>query len=419
MSLTANGRSELRGSCMALDPVESKIVDAIAGRRERMLADLAALVSIPTGHGFREGLEQTRSWMAARLGALGATITRSAGAARPDWLREPSVAGADACEMICAMRIGSGTGARILLSGHLDTVHDPAGSFRKLSAEVDGIRQGPGAADMKGGLVVALTGLESLHALEIPVRWSFALNADEESGSFASAAHLQALAKEHDIGLVLEPTAAEGKFVTARAGSAQFRIDAFGRAAHAGRDAAQGISAVGALAGAITQVLAISDPAVGRTVNIGPLQGGAATNIVPDHAAAWGNARYSNDAQRGEIEATLAACATNDASALPRVTVRVIHNRPRKPETPAVRAIADIALGVAADLGIKAGTTATGGVSDANVLQAAGLPCLDGLGVRGGNLHRLDEFVVVESLVERATLLAILMHRLARTPSVL
>lgn len=406
---------------MSLSDIERKIIDEIARRAQRMHLDLGQIVAIPTGYGCRKGLDETRAWMSARLSALGAKMHRTAGGDRPDWLREPRVGGeggADAGDVLCADRLdGAVDGVRILLSGHIDTVHDPAGAFRELSQEQNGIRHGPGAADMKGGLIVAVTALETLHALGVPVRWSFVLNADEETGSFSSAHHLQLIAKKHDVGLVLEPAADGGKFVTARSGSAQFRIDAFGRAAHAGRDAASGISAVAALCEAITKVLSISDPAVGRTMNIGPLEGGEATNIVPDHAAAWGNARYQSDEQRTEIDHALAQIATH-AHELPRITVRTIHNRPRKPATSEVQAIAEVALAVARELSLTTGTTSTGGVSDANVLQAAGLPCLDGLGVRGGNLHRLDEFVIVASLPERATLLALLIYRLAARPSV-
>ncbi len=402
---------------MSLDEVEGRLVAEVEGRAAQMVRDLTELVSIPTGHGSHAGLERTRTWMRVRLGALGASITRHEGMPRPAWLREPSVAGADGGDLICARRLDGATGTRILLSGHLDTVHDPVGTFQTLSEEVDGIRQGPGCADMKGGLVVGLTALEALHACGVSVRWSFVLNADEESGSFASADHLTALAREHDIALVLEPAAPGGKFVTERAGSAQFRIDAFGRAAHAGRDAAQGISAVGALCAAISRVLAHSDPAAGRTINIGPLQGGEATNIVPDHAIAWGNARYTSDEQRRDIDALFASVATG-GDCLPRIEIRTSHNRPRKPQTSEVAALAGVALGVAAERGVAAGTASTGGVSDANILQAAGIPVLDGLGVRGGNLHRADEYIVTASLVERATMLALLIYRLARGRSV-
>lgn len=406
---------------MPLNNAEQKIADGIASRSAQMLMDLAHLVAIPTGHGYKKGLEETRAWMSARLSAMGAKIHRTAGGDRPDWLREPCVDGegeADSSDILFADRLAGGVdGVAILLCGHIDTVHDPAGTFQKLSDEQNGIRHGPGAADMKGGLIVALNALEVLHALGISVRWSFAINADEESGSFCSAHQLQLIAKKHDVGLVLEPAGGEGKFVVERSGSAQFRIDAFGRAAHAGRDAALGISAVAALCEAISKVLSISDPAVGRTMNIGPLEGGEATNIVPDHAAAWGNARYQSDEQRAEIDRALAQIVTHD-HALPRITVKAIHNRPRKPATAQVMAIAQVALAVAHDLSVPAGTLSTGGVSDANVLQAAGLPCLDGLGVCGGNLHRTDEFVLSASLVERATILAVLINRLVSRPSV-
>ncbi len=399
---------------MPLDELERKLVAHISQRRGAMLADLAHLVSIPTGHGCAHGLEATRAWMSARLVQLGASMTRHGGGCKPDWLREPRVDSADAGDVIVAARLGAApTGVRVLLSGHIDTVHDPAGEFRELSGDDAGVRRGPGAADMKGGLIVALAALESLHAMKSALRWSFVLNADEETGSFSSAAHLQAIARNHDIGLVLEPAAAEGSIVTARAGSSQFRIDAHGRAAHAGRDAAKGISAVDALCRAVTKVLAVSDPSVGRTVNVGPLQGGEATNIVPDHAVAWGNARYQSDEQFAEIERALKSIEVGSGDELPRVVVRAIHNRPRKPATREVNALADVAIEVARDLSLTVGTVSTGGVSDSNVLQAAGLPCLDGLGVRGGNLHRSDEFIVVASLTERAAMMAILLHRLA------
>jgi len=273
---------------------------------------------------------------------------------------------------------------------------------------------------MKGGVVAAFAALEAVRSLGIPLRWTLALNADEEVGSFASMDALRALASEHDVGLVTEPPMADGAFVVSRPGAAQFRIDAFGRAAHAGRDFAAGISAVGMLAGAVTRALGISDVAAGRTVNIGPLEGGEATNIVPDSASAWGAMRYRSRADGEQMDRALMAIAHGAEGDVPRICVRILHNRPPKDATPAVMGLAGVAIACAADLGIAvgAGTGSTGGVSDANVLQDAGLPCLDGLGVRGGNMHRSDEYIVTESVAERASLLAVLLARLARSASV-
>ena len=392
-----------------------RVIDAAHRRRGSMELDLAALVAIPTGCGHRHGLDAARVWMRARLEALGARVERVKGGVRPPWLRE-SAAGDDEGDVLIARGGESGSGPRILLSGHIDTVHDPQGAFRMIGEEQGGMRHGPGAADMKGGLVVALAALEVLAEVGVHPRWTFVLNADEETGSFCSAHILERVARECDVGLVLEP-AVGNDFVMERPGSAQFRIDAKGRAAHAGRDAAQGISAVHALAQAICTVLAANDPANGCILNIGPLEGGAATNVVPADAAAWGNARYFTAPARAEVERVLGAIATKEA-ALPRLTVEVVHNRPAKPATDSVQALASLAVACAAQVGCACRAVSTGGVSDANVLQHAGLPCLDGLGVRGGNLHRTDEFVVIDSLCERAAILALLIRRIMERPPV-
>jgi glutamate carboxypeptidase len=401
---------------MTLAARESSVIDALRARASEMRRDLRELVGIPTGHGHAAGLEQTRAWFGARLSALGATITRMPGGDRPAWLRE-SAKGSDAGETLVAAA-PRGEGSRLLISGHLDTVHDPNGAFRELTDGGNGSLVGPGAIDMKGGLVLAVHALEVLHGAGIKNGWTVVLNADEEVGSFRSERALAALAKSHDIGLVMEPAYAGGEIVTARAGSVQFRVDAFGREAHAGRDAASGISAIGPLCAAITRLLAASDPASGLTLNIGPLEGGTATNIVPGHAAAWGNARYRTDAQRVAIDTLLASVECGSESDLPRVRVRVCRNRPVKPATREVEAIADVACAIAGELGFTLGRAMSGGVSDANTLQAAGLPCLDGLGPRGGNMHRTDEFVIEASLVERASLLALLVLRLREQGSV-
>jgi len=389
--------------------VEQRVIDAAHRRRGSMEADLAALVGIPTGCGHRQGLDAARVWMRARLESLGARVERVKGGDRPQWLREGAL-GDDEGDVLIARSGGSSSGPRLLLSGHLDTVHDPHGAFRSLGAERGGMREGPGAADMKGGLIVALAALESLAEVGVRPNWTFLLNADEETGSFRSTAILDRVARECDVGLVLEP-AVGSDFVMERPGSAQFRIDVKGRAAHAGRDAARGVSAVHALAQAICTVLAANDPANGCILNIGPLEGGGATNVVPADAAAWGNARSFTAHARAEVERVLRSIVTSESS-LPRVTVEVVHNRPSKPATEAVQALAACAVDCAAKLGLVCSAVSTGGVSDANVLQHAGLPCLDGLGVRGGNLHRSDEFVVVDSLCERAAILALLMRRI-------
>jgi glutamate carboxypeptidase len=400
---------------MPLDATERAIRDRILASREAMVRRLTEMVSIPTGQGHRVGLEAMLGTIEARLRALGASIERVAADPRPAWI-DPRPSTDARMPTLVARRVQGREGARLLLCGHIDTVHDPNGSFQSLQPRGDGAMTGPGAVDMKGGLEVMLCALEALEAEHVPVAWTAVIVCDEETGSFGSARALQRIASEHDRAFVLEPAAGEGDLVVERPGSGQFMLEAFGRAAHAGRDFAKGVSAVQALAKAVVSAGALADPARGRIVNIGPLQGGEATNIVPDHARAWGNMRYRDEAEGTAIGAALDALAHGSDAEVPRVRVHRIHNRPAKPCTDAVRALGERAQAVAADLGLKVGLSSTGGVSDANMIQHAGPPTLDGLGVRGGNLHRLDEFMWPESLPERSTLLAVLLARESRVP---
>ncbi|MFN9078028.1 MAG: M20/M25/M40 family metallo-hydrolase, partial [bacterium] len=194
------------------------------------------------------------------------------------------------------------------------------------------------------------------------------------------------------------------------------RIECEGRAAHAGRDFAQGVSAVNALAGKILDAAKLVDLDAGTVVNIGPLEGAKATNIVADRARAWGNARFRDAAREDAVKAGLFALATAADAPLPRTRVDYEPNRPAKPETPAVRALADEVRAIGEALGEKVGFGKSGGVSDGNLMQAEGLPTLDTMGPRGGNLHRTDEYIELPSMAPRAATLAIMLARAACVP---
>ncbi|MEE2682242.1 MAG: M20/M25/M40 family metallo-hydrolase [Planctomycetota bacterium] len=405
----------------ALDELELRIRDRLKGRQQELVSDLEAMVAIPSGQGHVPGLDRMRALMVERLEALGATSELFDGDPRPPWL----LGGTDAAPpptVVCSRPLEAG-GPRILIAGHLDTVHDPEDTFISLTHEADGISRGPGAADMKGGLLVALAALEALDAEGVECHWTYLLNSDEETGTFCSERHLEDAARQHDIGLVIEPALPDGSLVVERMGSGQFMIEVDGLSAHVGREFERGISAVKTLAEVMTQVLALADPENGKIVNIGPLKGGGATNAVPEHAACWGNLRFANPEAQASLAAAIEAIEANFSTDefgrplpddhLPRVTIHRTFNRPAKPETEDVTAIAMAARSVAEALGGEMPFGRTGGVCDANVLQSAGLPCVDTLGIRGGNLHRRDEYVEIDSLWERAALFAILMKRIS------
>lgn len=425
---------------MALDGIEKILCDAIASRRDALLRDLTEQVAIPTGRNFAPGLKKYRELLISRLegpGGLWARIEILQGDARPAWLdvskrgeqnasaTPPATAdlrqaaGDDPGRVVIrathdAKDNGSETRShRVMIASHMDTVHDPDGSFRELTIEAGGkIARGPGVADMKGGIVIALHALEALAGAGIDINWTFLLNSDEERGSFHSARLLAETAKMCDVGIATEPALPKGELAIERMGSGQFHIEVFGKSAHVGRDFESGVSAVNKLAEIIIAVAKLADPAHGKIVNIGPITGGDITNAVPDHAACWGNVRYETPSAGDELAKAIDALATKD-DAMPRVVTNRMWNRPAKPMTDGVKKLADSARSTAEDLGQSLPFAKTGGVCDGNIMQAAGLPVIDTLGVRGGNLHRTDEFIEIASLVERCQLLAVVLKRLS------
>lgn len=416
---------------MPLTDRESLLRKRIANRGSALLEDLRLHVGLPTGGNNKAALDETRDRFATRLRALGASAELVAGQPKPDWLYGVTAGSHVPPTAVCRKAASSGplerNGAsngkgrthasgpptRILISGHLDTVHDPAGPFRSLSVAPDGkTALGPGCVDMKGGLVIAIAALEALEEAGIAANWTVILNSDEETGSYHSEAALRAEAAKHDFGLALEPAMPKGELVVERAGSGQFMIEVGGRSAHVGRDFTSGISAVTKLAECIQHVASLPDPLRSIIANIGPIEGGTATNVVPDRARAWGNVRFPGKAASESLETAIVSLATTEES-MPRVTVRTSFNRPAKPMTPEVERLALEARRAAEDLGQSLPFGKTGGVCDGNILQDAGLPTIDTLGVRGGGLHTPQEWIEIPSLVERCQLLAVLISRLS------
>ncbi|MBU6413244.1 MAG: M20/M25/M40 family metallo-hydrolase [Planctomycetes bacterium] len=405
---------------MSVSATEQRLCEVIARRRDALLDDLRLHVGIPTGGANSAGLDESRERFSARCMALGATPTLTPGTPRPSWLTmslDDAAAESPSPPTALLSRTANRSGLKLLLSGHLDTVHEPSSPFRSLTLNSDGkTATGPGCVDMKGGLVIAMAALEALDEIGASVAWSFILNSDEETGSYHSDDALRQAGAQHDVGLALEPALPDGSLVVERPGSGQFMLEARGRAAHVGRDFTSGVSAINALSHSVLDAAKIADPANGLICSIGRIIGGVAPNVVPDHARAWGNVRYFTAEAESLAAAQLDALASSGSN-LPSVTVHRSFNRPAKPLTPGTQKLADLTRAVATDLGQTMPFAKTGGVCDGNNLQAAGCPTIDTLGVRGGGLHTPQEWIDLSSLVERCQLLAILMHRLSQRES--
>ena len=395
-----------------LSETEQRVAQCIARKSAFLLEDLRLHVGIPTGGNNREAIEETRERFGLRLQELGAKSRLVQPESKPDWLMGGAsgsyMPGTTVCE-----RLNGASSGRVMIAGHLDTVHDPAGDFLDLSIAPGGkTAVGPGCVDMKGGLVIAVSALEALEECGVGANWTFTMNGDEETGTYHSEKALKDQAKLHDFGLALEPALPGGELAIERMGSGQFMIETVGQSAHVGRAFVDGRSAVVELARCITESAKFPEPARGKILNIGPIRGGVATNAVPDSAMAWGNVRFADQSIADELAVELDALETGEGE-IPGVIVRRSFNRPAKPLIPEVESLGLRARAVAEGLGQKLPFASTGGVCDGNVLQSAGLPTIDTLGVRGGGLHTPEEWIELASLVERCQLLAILVARLS------
>ena len=368
-------------------------------RERAWLVDaIVALVASESPSDDREALEACARVLSGQLEASGAAVSRVA-------------AGMTADHVLAEW---PGRGAPVLLLGHFDTVW-PVGQIARMPIrEEAGRLYGPGVFDMKAGLGIAVLAARAL-AASAPVaarpRLRLLATSDEEVGSGTSRTAIERLARESSAVLVLEPSLPGGAVKTARKGVGAYEIVVLGVASHAGVDPAAGASAVSELVRQIAAIEAWSDPARGRSVNVGVIEGGTRPNVVPDRARALVDVRVARLSDADEVARAFSRLRPAD----PRVRVRVSGgiNRPPMERTEGVARLYDLARSTARDLGFSLGEGATGGGSDGNFTAAAGVPTLDGLGAVGEGPHAIHEHIVVSALPGRAALLAGLLSRLA------
>lgn len=305
---------------------------------------------------------------------------------------------------------------QVLLVGHMDTVFPVDHPFQSPTQVDDNVLKGPGVADMKGGILVMHTALSAFEqfANSDQLGWQVLLNADEETGSHGSKETLVAAAGSAHAGMIYEPALADGTLSRARKGSGNFTLIAHGRSEHAGREFEKGENAILALSQAMTQLAALTDLPRGITVNIARISGGTAFNVVPDTAVCQFNIRCVRSEDQLEVKQQIDALLQqwNDGGDA-RFELHGKFTRPPKEVSPAHQLMMDWLQDCGAELGIGVAFKDTGGCCDGNNLADAGLPNIDTLGVLGAHIHTDQEFMLMDSLAERAKLSLGLLQRLA------
>ncbi|WP_073973210.1 hydrolase [Erythrobacter donghaensis] len=380
-----------------------------------MLAQVQAWSAVNTGTANLTGLAEQAAMLAEAFAALPGTVE----------LVDPALVTAIAADgsafdkphgQHLVVRVRPQANRRILLTGHMDTVFPVDHPFQRQTWRDSETLNGPGVADMKGGIAVMLHALMAFEAggHASALGYDVLINSDEETGSLASAALIAELAAGKLAALTYEPAALpDGTLAHERGGTGNYSITFTGKSAHAGRNPHDGRNAIVAAADLILRLKALESDQI--TINPAKLEGGAANNVVPDHAVLRFNVRPKST--------TAAETFDSDLNALLR-SIEAAHEvaahrhggvtRPPKKVDARAQQLFDLVRQCGAELGQTIRWQSTGGVCDGNNIAACGVPVVDTMGVRGGAIHSPDEYLIVPSLAERAALSARVIERLAQ-----
>jgi len=311
------------------------------------------------------------------------------------------------CKFPCAHGIGDRDQGSILLLCHMDTVF-PCGTINKIPfREADEKILGPGTLDMKAGIVIALTAIEAVQKSGLGRPVTLLCTSDEETGSHTSREHIERLAKESALVLVLEGGLLDGALKTWRKGVGEFRVRTRGRAAHSGGDHEKGRNAIEEMAHQVIAIQKLTDYSKQTTLNVGVIQGGTVSNVVPEEAAIEVDVRVMQPGEWERLEAEMSRLKPVLDGTSIEITGEL--NRPPMPFDETMKATFEKARSIAAQIGVELHAGGTGGASDANFVAPLGVPVLDGLGAIGEGYHSEREYIFADSLETRAELVAALL----------
>lgn len=293
----------------------------------------------------------------------------------------------------------------ILMAGHMDTVFPDGTAEERPYTEKDGRAYGPGVADMKSGLLLAVNVAARLKRERPDLRLCLAFNSDEEIGSAASKDWLQGLAGKTKYTFVFEPGRDGNGLVRSRKGCADLTVRFHGIAAHAGVAPEKGANAVAEMARWITALTQAQNLEIGTSVNTGVVRGGTAPNVVPDFAELKVDIRVKLPEELERLRKMVQEL--ENSVSVKGVTVETSFANETMPMNPSevTSELMEKMNCTAEEIGCQITWVDTGGVSDANHIAGLGIPTICGCGPVGGNMHSEKEFMEIDSIEERLNLI--------------
>jgi glutamate carboxypeptidase len=372
------------------------IVDFVDARREEMLSLWQEVVNMESGSGYKAGIDAVAARFQQVLDGEGAA-TR---------IVEMEKAG----NMLVGEVGADRDKPAVLFMGHMDTVF-PVGTVAKRPFTIkDGTAYGPGALDMKGGIVAFLYAIKALNAAGYDTRPLKVILAGDEEIAHANSNAAEIFMQEARGAVAAfncETGFVDDAIVTGRKGTAVFTFEVKGVAVHAGNEPENGRSAILEIAHKVIDIQNLTNWKTGTTFNVGVIEGGTVPNAVPGYAKIVVDIRYQDPALLPDIQRQLQEVA---AKTYVRDTTTTVVQTPGiapMQTTDGVRDLFEVVKKTYAEFGL--GTPYgkyVGGGSDSAYSVIAGVPTVCSMGVKGGRNHSPEEFAIVETLFERAKLLA-------------
>ena len=390
---------------------EQQVLETID--QHEMLDQVQLWSAVNSGSGNLDGLAATAAMLANAFSILPGIVTFVEPEPVDRVLTDGSISTSiHGKHLLVTVRPESAT--QLLFTGHMDTVFPADHGFQELRWLDEGILNGPGVADMKGGIAVLLAALAAAERAGklAGTGYQILINSDEEVGSPSSAKLIADLARNKLAALTYEPALPDGTLAGARAGSGNFSIIISGKPAHAGRNPDDGRNALLAAADLALRLKRLSHE--GLSVNPAKIDGGGPNNVVPDHAILRVNFRPRTPEIVLQTQDDLRRIIADvEQEHDVKAHLHGSFGRPPKPIDNEAAKLFGLVKQCGEDLGIPVAWRSSGGVCDGNNIAACGVPVVDTMGVRGGNIHSNQEFLIVESLRERAQLSALTIMRLS------
>lgn len=368
---------------------------------DHMLTMLEALVNIDSGSYDKEGVNQVGQYLKRRFEKLDFIISEEKSEDTGDHL---------------ILRHKQAKEPKILILAHMDTVF-PMGTVNERPFKIEGNRAyGPGVIDMKASHVMLYYAVKNLIENDDMSYKNIEviLNADEEIGTISSRHIIEKRAKDKKCVLVLEPAREDGSIVSSRRGVGEYKLKIKGVAAHSGIEPEKGSSAIEELGHKILELQALSNPKENINVNVGLIEGGTSVNTVAPIAEANIDVRISTVEQGTEVDKKIREiCAEAEVKGTELELTGGI-NRPPMIYTEETETLVHLIQEEAKKLGVTVEHTATGGGSDASFTAAMNIPTIDGLGPVGGKQHSKEEYLEIDSLMERKNLFMNVLSNLSK-----